>query len=122
MAATNDISSLDPAVIRAGRFDRHVRVSLPDEEARRSILRAQLKGRPGADEVDVTELARRSEGLTPAVLAQIVSAAAMDAMEESTERRHGDARAAHHRTAAGRASRPGAAKTARRSRSGAGTA
>ena len=83
MAATNDLGSLDPAVIRAGRFDRHIHVPLPDREARASILRAQLAGRPGGESVDVEELARRTEGLTPATLAQVVSAASMTAMREA---------------------------------------
>ncbi|HEX2038729.1 MAG TPA: ATP-binding protein [Acidimicrobiales bacterium] len=83
MAATNDIGSLDPAVVRPGRFDRHIHIPLPDLEARASILRAQLRGRPGGDDVDVSELARRTEGLTPAALAQVVSAAAIHAMRES---------------------------------------
>jgi transitional endoplasmic reticulum ATPase len=84
MAATNDIGGLDPAVIRPGRFDRHVHVAFPDLPARRAILAAQLKGRPGADDVDVDELARRTEGMTPAGLAQVVSAASMQALRDST--------------------------------------
>jgi transitional endoplasmic reticulum ATPase len=51
--------------------------------ARRSILAAQLDGRPGAADVDLDELARRTEGLTPADLAQVVSAASMQALRDA---------------------------------------
>ena len=46
MAATNSIEHLDPAVIRPGRFDRHIRIDLPDAEARREIFEAELDERP----------------------------------------------------------------------------
>jgi ATP-dependent 26S proteasome regulatory subunit len=84
MAATNDVTGLDPAVIRPGRFDRHIHIAFPDRAARRAILDAQLDGRPGAEGVDLDELARRTEGMTPAALAQVVSAAAMQALRDST--------------------------------------
>ncbi|MBV9662879.1 MAG: ATP-binding protein, partial [Actinobacteria bacterium] len=84
MAATNDLGSLDPAVIRPGRFDRQIQVALPDLAARKSILAAQLRGRPGAADVDVDALAQRMEGLTPAAIAQVVSAASIAAMKESS--------------------------------------
>jgi ATP-dependent 26S proteasome regulatory subunit len=83
MAATNDVGSLDPAVIRPGRFDRHVLVDVPDAAARKAIFAAQLAGRPGASDVDLDELARRSEGLTPAAISQTVTSAALAAMRES---------------------------------------
>jgi transitional endoplasmic reticulum ATPase len=85
MAATNDIGSLDPAVIRAGRFDRHIHVALPDLEARKAIFAAQLEGRPGAGAIDLDEVARRTEGMSPAVLAQVVSAASMQAMRDTSQ-------------------------------------
>ena len=68
MAATNSIEHLDPAVIRPGRFDRHIRIDLPDAEARRSIFQAELADRPRADDVDLEELVRRTEGMTPAAI------------------------------------------------------
>ena len=48
MAATNSLEHLDPAVIRPGRFDRHIRIDLPDAEARRAIFAAELDDRPTA--------------------------------------------------------------------------
>lgn len=84
VAATNDLDELDPATVRPGRFDRHVRVDLPDRAARRAVLAAQLADRPACDGVDLDELATRTEGLTPAALAQAVDAAALIAFREAT--------------------------------------
>ena len=69
MAATNSVDHLDPAVIRPGRFDRHIRIDLPDAEARAEIFRAELDDRPATSDLDVDELVRRTEGMTPAAIA-----------------------------------------------------
>src|SRR6266508_1414516 len=61
MAATNDLDGLDPAVIRPGRFDRHIRVDLPDQAGRAAIFRVQLRDRPTSPDLDVDLLAARSE-------------------------------------------------------------
>jgi SpoVK/Ycf46/Vps4 family AAA+-type ATPase len=79
MAATNHVDTLDPAVVRAGRFDRLIRVDLPDLPARRAILTAQLSGRPTAPDIDVNDMAERLVGRTPATIAQVVEAASMAA-------------------------------------------
>lgn len=84
MAATNDLDSLDPAVIRPGRFDRHIRVDLPDAPARAAIFAAALKGRPLGPDVELSELAMKAEGLTPAAIARAVEAASLAASTEST--------------------------------------
>ncbi len=84
MAATNDISHLDPAVIRPGRFDRHIRIDLPDAAAREAIFRAQLDDRPVARSVDLADLVRRSEGMTPAAIAKVVDNAALRVFREAT--------------------------------------
>ncbi len=84
MAATNRLEQLDPAVVRPGRFDKHVRVDLPDPAARRAVLLAQLRGRPLADDLDLDGVVERTEGLTPAALAAVVEAAALAAFREST--------------------------------------
>ena len=62
MAATNSIEHLDPAVVRPGRFDRHIRIDLPDAEARRAIFETELDDRPTAAGLDLDELvsARRA--------------------------------------------------------------
>ncbi|HEX2025909.1 MAG TPA: AAA family ATPase, partial [Actinomycetota bacterium] len=84
MAATNAIDHLDPAVIRPGRFDRHIRIDLPDAPARDAIFRAELADRPTADDIDLEDLVRRTEGMTPAAISQIVDTAALEVFREST--------------------------------------
>jgi transitional endoplasmic reticulum ATPase len=83
MAATNSLQELDPAAIRPGRFDRHIRVDLPDRAGREAIFSARLQGRPIAADVDPADLAERSSGLTPAAIAQTVEMAAMTAFREA---------------------------------------
>jgi transitional endoplasmic reticulum ATPase len=85
MAATNDVSHLDPAVIRPGRFDRQIRIDLPDAKAREAIFRAELDDRPTAGDVELGELVRRTEGLTPAAISKIVDTAALEVFREATE-------------------------------------
>jgi transitional endoplasmic reticulum ATPase len=83
MAATNSIEHLDPAVIRPGRFDRHIRIDLPDAEARKAIFEAELDDRPVGPDVDLEELVRRTEGMTPAAITKIVETAALEVFREA---------------------------------------
>jgi transitional endoplasmic reticulum ATPase len=83
MAATNDLNSLDRAVIRPGHFDRQIRVDLPDRAARQAIFRTCLDGLPADGQLDLADLARRSEGMSPAAIAHCVRAAALAAFAES---------------------------------------
>ena len=83
MAATNSIELLDPAVIRPGRFDRHIRIDLPDADARREIFRAELDDRPAAPDIDLGELVRRTEGMTPAAISKVVDTAALDVFKQA---------------------------------------
>ena len=85
MAATNNLEQLDPAVVRPGRFDRHIRIDLPDADARRAIFVAELDDRPAAADVDLDELVRRTEGMTPASIAKVVDAAALDVFREAAQ-------------------------------------
>ncbi len=85
MAATNSIEHLDPAVIRPGRFDRHIRIDLPDADARRQILRVELAERPTALDIDLEDLVRRTEGMTPAAIEKVVEVAALDVFKRATE-------------------------------------
>ena len=85
MAATNSIQHLDPAVIRPGRFDRHIRIDLPDAEARRAIFRAELDDRPAARDIDLEELVQRTEGMTPAAISKIVDTAALEVFRKAAE-------------------------------------
>jgi len=83
MGATNALDTLDDAVVRPGRFDRHVRVDLPDAAARAAIFTAQLKDRP-LGTIDVAALAQRSDGMTAAAIARVVDSAALAQLERST--------------------------------------
>ena len=85
MAATNSVELLDPAVIRPGRFDRHIRIDLPDAAARREILRVELEERPVTDDIDLEGLVRRTEGMTPAAIEKVVEVAALDVFRRATE-------------------------------------
>lgn len=84
MAATNSIEHLDPAVIRPGRFDRHIRIDLPDAPARHAIFEVELAERPSAGNIDLDTLVRRSEGMTPALIAKVVDVAALEVFREAT--------------------------------------
>src|SRR5204862_7694547 len=77
MAATNRPDILDPALLRPGRFDRHVVVDRPDLEGRKGILRVHSRGKPLADGVDLDVIARRTPGFTGADLANLVNEAAL---------------------------------------------
>jgi transitional endoplasmic reticulum ATPase len=85
MAATNSVELLDPAVVRPGRFDRHIRIDLPDAEARAAIFRAELDDRPAATDLDLGELVRRTEGMTPASIEKIVDMAALEVFREAAQ-------------------------------------
>jgi len=83
VAATNDIDALDPAVVRPGRFDRHVRIDLPDAAAREAIFATHLADRPVEKRLDLATLAKRTNGRTPAALAQACEVAAFAAFRQS---------------------------------------
>ncbi|MEM2944004.1 MAG: CDC48 family AAA ATPase [Methanomassiliicoccales archaeon] len=82
IAATNRPDIIDPALLRPGRFDRLVHVPAPTLEGRRKILEVHVKKKPLAEDVDLDELARRTEGYTGADLAALVNEAVMLAMRE----------------------------------------
>ena len=77
IAATNRPDILDPALLRPGRFDRQIVVDRPDLEGRRAILQVHAKGKPLADDVDLSVIARRTPGFTGADLANTVNEAAI---------------------------------------------
>jgi transitional endoplasmic reticulum ATPase len=84
-AATNSVEHLDPAVIRPGRFDRHIRIDLPDAAARRAIFEAELRDRPRSRGVDLDALVARTEGMTPAAIEKIVDTAALEVFREAAQ-------------------------------------
>jgi cell division protease FtsH len=85
MAATNRPDVLDPALLRAGRFDRQVAVAPPDRRGRTKLLSLYAKGRKIAQEVDFVGLARRTPGLTGADIANFVNQAALEAARNQRE-------------------------------------
>jgi cell division protease FtsH len=78
IAATNRIDVLDPAILRAGRFDRHVQVPLPDDKGREAILRIHARRvRYDASSVNFCELADRTEHFSGADLKNVINEAAL---------------------------------------------
>ena len=77
IAATNRADILDPALLRPGRFDRHVYVGRPDVKGREAILRVHAKGKPMASEVDLKVVAQTTAGFTGADLANLLNEAAL---------------------------------------------
>ena len=77
IAATNRPDVLDPALLRPGRFDRQIVVEAPDMEGRLKILQVHAKGKPMANDVDLTSIARRTPGMTGADLANVLNEAAL---------------------------------------------
>jgi cell division protease FtsH len=85
IAATNRPDVLDPALLRAGRFDRQVTVAPPDRRGRTCLLRLYSEGRRLADDVDFVGLARRTPGLTGADIANLMNQAALEAARNHRE-------------------------------------
>lgn len=77
MAATNRQDILDPALLRPGRFDRQIYVSLPDVKGREEILQVHAKNKMLADDVDLKVVARSTGGFTGADLANLLNEAAL---------------------------------------------
>lgn len=86
VAATNLPETLDPALTRPGRFDRHVVVPNPDVRGRQEILELYLHNKPLADDVDVKLLARGTPGFNGADLANLVNMAALKAALDESEK------------------------------------
>jgi cell division protease FtsH len=77
IAATNRPDILDPALMRPGRFDRHITVERPDAEGRERILRIHASKKPMSADVDLNRIAARTPGFTGADLASVVNEAAL---------------------------------------------
>jgi cell division protease FtsH len=82
VAATNRLDTLDPALLRPGRFSRHIQVSPPDEAGRRAILALHGAGKPLSEDADLDRLARITAGNSGAELADILNEAAIWAARE----------------------------------------
>ena len=82
LAATNRPDSLDPALLRPGRFDRRIPVELPDLKGREEILRVHAKNIKIADSVRFDDIAKAAAGASGAELANIVNEAALRAVKD----------------------------------------
>ncbi len=85
IAATNRVDIIDPALTRPGRFDRHVKVDDPDENARVAIFKVHTAKMPLADDVDLEALAKRTEGFVGADIEAVCREAVMLTLRESLE-------------------------------------
>ena len=82
MAATNRVDMLDKALLRPGRFDRHVDVTLPERKDRLAILKVHFKNKPLEEGIDLDSLAAKTAGSSGADLANIANEAAITAARE----------------------------------------
>jgi cell division protease FtsH len=86
MAATNRPDVLDPALLRPGRFDRHIVIDRPGWKERKAILEIHAQGKVLADDVDFEILARGTPGMTGADLENLANEAALVAMRRNKDR------------------------------------
>jgi cell division protease FtsH len=85
MAATNRPEILDPALLRPGRFDRHVLVDRPDKKGRKEILKVHLKGIKTDASLDIEKIANMTPGMVGADLANLVNEAALLAVRRDKQ-------------------------------------
>lgn len=83
VAATNRLDMLDDALLRSGRFDRHVMVGLPDLNARYEILKAHAKNKPISSEVDLFQVAKQTVYMSGADLSNVMNEATIYAIKEN---------------------------------------
>ena len=88
IAATNRPDVLDPALLRPGRFDRQITVSLPDRRGRKAILEVQARNKKLAPEIDLDALAKRTPGFSGADLENVLNEAAILAVRENSDLIH----------------------------------
>jgi len=86
LAATNRPDILDPALLRPGRFDRHMILDRPDIKGRRAILEVHSRGKPLDKDVQLTNLAKQTPGFSGADLANLVNEAALLAARRNKKR------------------------------------
>lgn len=77
IAATNRPDILDPALLRPGRFDRQITVGIPDVKAREEIIKIHARNKPLAVDVDLSVLAKTTQGFTPADLENVMNESAL---------------------------------------------
>src|SRR6185436_10842440 len=85
IASTNRPEILDSALLRPGRFDRHVVVNAPDQRGRKAILEVHTRGVPLADDVDLQTIASTTPGMVGADLRNLINEAALTAARRNRE-------------------------------------
>ncbi|MEM4633608.1 MAG: CDC48 family AAA ATPase [Candidatus Anstonellaceae archaeon] len=85
IAATNRPDILDPALMRGGRFDRIIEIPAPDEKARLEIIKIHTRAMPLAKDVNLAEIAKKTEGYTGADLENVCREAGMAAIRRSID-------------------------------------
>jgi len=86
MAATNRPDVLDPALLRPGRFDRHIVIDRPGWKERKSILEVHVRDKTLADDVDLETMARGTPGMTGADIENLANEAALVAIRKNKEK------------------------------------
>ena len=88
LAATNRPDMLDPALLRSGRFGRHIEIPIPEKDSRAEIFKIHLQNKPLASDVDIDQLAQELDGYTGADIQAICEEATLltirNAVSEST--------------------------------------
>ncbi|MGB2844978.1 MAG: CDC48 family AAA ATPase [Candidatus Aminicenantaceae bacterium] len=90
LAATNRLDIIDPAILRAGRFDLILKLPDPDQDTRIKIFKIHTKGKPLDKNVNLNELAQETEGWTGADIEAMVRQASMQAVKEFIEKHKGE--------------------------------
>ena len=90
LGATNRLDMLDPAVLRPGRFDKIMEIPLPDKESRKEIFGVYLKGKPIASDINLNQLADKSDGWNGAEIASACNMAAFNAIRRAIEAAKGE--------------------------------
>ncbi len=85
LAATNRADMLDPAALRAGRFDEHFEILVPEQKDREEIFAVHLKNKPLVKKVDIKSLAAKTEGFAGADIAGVCNQAALKAVRRAVE-------------------------------------
>ena len=85
LAATNRADMLDPAALRAGRFDEHFEILVPEQKDREEIFAVHLKNKPLVKKVDIKELASKTEGFAGSDIAGVCNQAALKAVRRAVE-------------------------------------
>lgn len=84
IAATNRLDMLDKALLRPGRFDRHIEVALPDVNAREKILSLHLKNKPH-ENIDIKDIAKKTVYFSGAKLESLVNESAILAAKDNSD-------------------------------------